>query len=256
MSTKEELKPLVYQEAAQQPDMGEVERLVTEFRADAMGYAQCRTAEARTALDTAKAALLDYVRGILAERDALIHDNERLMQIAAQAMSKCVPVSEVKDAAPELVKGGLYNWKHQKERLIYLGRSRSGNVFWHQFAKVETPAGVWCEVLDSDLHMFEKTPQPISTAEVPMPDSDYRLLTPDSTETVWNREQMQQYGDAREAAGYARGMVEADKICRLYNELLYQVETKHPGETRHETALVYIRMAEKYLRNQNAQEVK
>jgi len=60
----------------------------------------------------------------------------------------------------------------------------------------------------------------------------------------------------REAAGYARGMVEADKICRLYNELLYQVETKNPSETRHETALVYIRMAEKYLRNQNAQEVK
>jgi len=67
---------------------------------------------------------------------------------------------------------------------------------------------------------------------------------------------LQQYGDAREAAGYARGMVEADKICRLYNELLYQVETKNPSETRHETALVYIRMAEKYLRNQNAQEVK
>lgn len=51
-------------------------------------------------------------------------------------------------------------------------------------------------------------------------------------------------------------LVEAEETRRLYNELLYQVETKNPGETRHETALVYIRMAEKYLRNQNAQEVK
>ena len=51
-------------------------------------------------------------------------------------------------------------------------------------------------------------------------------------------------------------LVEAEETRRLYNELLYQVKTKNPGETRHETALVYIRMAEKYLRNQNAQEAK
>ncbi|RLC23193.1 MAG: hypothetical protein DRH56_07865 [Deltaproteobacteria bacterium] len=31
---------------------------------------------------------------------------------------------------------------------------------------------------------------------------------------------------------------------RLYNELLMAVETKHPGESRHQTALRYIRNAE------------
>ena len=34
-------------------------------------------------------------------------------------------------------------------------------------------------------------------------------------------------------------------ITKLYHELLYQVATKHPGETRHETALRYIRNAER-----------
>jgi len=71
------------------------------------------------------------------------------------------PVGEVQDAAPEMVKGGRYNWKYQKERLVYLGRNRSGNGFWHQFAKVEVPTVVWCEVVDADLHMIEKTPQPV-----------------------------------------------------------------------------------------------
>lgn len=34
-------------------------------------------------------------------------------------------------------------------------------------------------------------------------------------------------------------------VADKYNELLYAVATKHPGETRHETALRYIREAEK-----------
>ena len=71
------------------------------------------------------------------------------------------PVCDIKDAAPEMVKGGRYNWKDQKERLVYLGRNRSGNGFWHQFAKIEAPTVVWCEVVDADLHMIEKTPQPV-----------------------------------------------------------------------------------------------
>ena len=53
--------------------------------------------------------------------------------------------------------GGKYNWKSQPDRLIYLGRNWSGNGYWHQFAKVESPGVVWCEVLDSDLPMFEET---------------------------------------------------------------------------------------------------
>lgn len=53
--------------------------------------------------------------------------------------------------------GGKYNWKGQIERLIFLGKNWSGNGYWNQFAKIEKPNEVWCEVLDSDLHMIEET---------------------------------------------------------------------------------------------------
>ena len=36
----------------------------------------------------------------------------------------------------------------------------------------------------------------------------------------------------------------ASELCRLYQELLFAVAKKHPGETRHATALRYIRQAE------------
>ena len=49
------------------------------------------------------------------------------------------------------------NWKGQPERLIYLGHNWSGNGYWHQFAKIEDPTRVWCEILDSELHMLEET---------------------------------------------------------------------------------------------------
>jgi hypothetical protein len=54
-------------------------------------------------------------------------------------------------------RGGRYNWKHQPDRLIYLGRNWSGNGYWHQFQKIGDPRRVWCEVLDDDLHMLEET---------------------------------------------------------------------------------------------------
>jgi hypothetical protein len=50
-----------------------------------------------------------------------------------------------------------YNWINQPERLIFLGRNWSGNGYWNQFSKVESPTVIWCEVLDSDLHMLEET---------------------------------------------------------------------------------------------------
>lgn len=66
-------------------------------------------------------------------------------------------MSEV--AAPTLVPGGKYNWRGQPERLVYLGARRyAGDPRrWHQFAKVERPSIVWCEVLESDLTSFEVT---------------------------------------------------------------------------------------------------
>lgn len=35
-----------------------------------------------------------------------------------------------------------------------------------------------------------------------------------------------------------------ERLTKLYNELLYAVACKHPGETRHQTALRYIQQAE------------
>jgi hypothetical protein len=54
--------------------------------------------------------------------------------------------------------GGKYNWQHQKERLVYMGMCEPRNGRWHQFALVEKPDAVWCEVRDSDLAHFEETP--------------------------------------------------------------------------------------------------
>lgn len=53
--------------------------------------------------------------------------------------------------------GEKYNWKGQTERLIYIGRNWSGSGYWHQFEKLDEPGVVWCEVLDSDLHLLEET---------------------------------------------------------------------------------------------------
>jgi hypothetical protein len=55
-----------------------------------------------------------------------------------------------------LVIGGKYNWRYQKERLVYLGKEHS-NGWWHQFALVDSPSVVWCEVRESDLASFEET---------------------------------------------------------------------------------------------------
>jgi hypothetical protein len=76
--------------------------------------------------------------------------------------------------------GGRYNWKGQQERLIYMGYNFSGNGRWHQFAKVEDPKKVWCEVQPEDLSSFESTPpaQPAPTVQEPVPWSQ-------ALESVW-----------------------------------------------------------------------
>ena len=57
------------------------------------------------------------------------------------------------------LKGGLYNWKGQPERLVYMGTRRypGSQSTWHQFAKVEAPHMCWSEVLTSELAMLEET---------------------------------------------------------------------------------------------------
>lgn len=52
-----------------------------------------------------------------------------------------------------MIVGGKYNWIHQKERLIYIGKAGS----WNQFEKEDERGVVWCEVLDSDLNLLEET---------------------------------------------------------------------------------------------------
>ncbi len=65
---------------------------------------------------------------------------------------------EQSELTPETMKrGGRYNWKGQPDRLIYLGRNWSGNGYWHQFEKIGDERPVWCEVVDTDLHMLEET---------------------------------------------------------------------------------------------------
>ena len=44
--------------------------------------------------------------------------------------------------------------------------------------------------------------------------------------------------------GKAADAAELERLRELYNELIFAVATKHPGETRHETALRYITRAE------------
>ena len=52
--------------------------------------------------------------------------------------------------------------------------------------------------------------------------------------------------EAKNRAEDERDEAEAtiDRLTERYNELLFQVAYKHPGESRHETALRYIRQAE------------
>lgn len=52
-----------------------------------------------------------------------------------------------------IVVGGKYNWQYQPERLVYLGKVGS----WNQFALIQEPHKVWCEVIDVDLEHFELT---------------------------------------------------------------------------------------------------
>ena len=69
--------------------------------------------------------------------------------------------------------GGKYNWIGQPERLICLGRNWSGNGHWHQFAKVEEPDVVWCEVTDDQLSSFEET-KPVEDEETRLAVAHYR----------------------------------------------------------------------------------
>ena len=48
-------------------------------------------------------------------------------------------------------------------------------------------------------------------------------------------------------AEYANAESRAGETRRLYDELLYQVSMKYPGESRHRTALRYLKLAETHV---------
>jgi hypothetical protein len=52
-----------------------------------------------------------------------------------------------------LIIGRVYNWKYQKDYIIYLGKKG----FWHQFKKISDPRPVWCEILDEDIPKLEES---------------------------------------------------------------------------------------------------
>lgn len=65
--------------------------------------------------------------------------------------------------ALQLKVDGRYNWRYSADPpLSYMGARRypGDPRRWHQFERVAQPGIVWCEVLDSDLHLFEETAQP------------------------------------------------------------------------------------------------
>ena len=61
----------------------------------------------------------------------------------------------------EMKLGGRYNWKGQPERLVYVGFIRDHLTCpgWFQFAPVDNPNDIWCEVREADLGMLEETKQ-------------------------------------------------------------------------------------------------
>jgi hypothetical protein len=77
--------------------------------------------------------------------------------------------------------GGHYNWKNREERLVYVGMCEPRNGRWHQFRKVDEPGKIWCEVMASDLHMMEETPQ--EPGAMATDEEISRILSPEAIKT-------------------------------------------------------------------------
>lgn len=59
--------------------------------------------------------------------------------------------------ASDMILHEEYNFKHQQEKLKYVGYNFSGNGYWHQFELISEPNVIWSEMQDSDLQMIELT---------------------------------------------------------------------------------------------------
>lgn len=165
------------------PDMAEFNKLVREFEYAAGPYGHDLRCIA------ARIALLDYVRGTLAERDewqklrdpATLHAN--LLRGEPARLTREMLLHLLGDAAQEV-------------------------------NAAPQPVGEFCTDYhcpgDCGLngHGYQHAPQPVGAAEVPMPDIAGELF---DGKRVCDEADVRTYGDLREAAGYAAGVTSGAK---------------------------------------------
>jgi len=182
-----------------QPDMTEVERLLGEYAFRVECY--------RQDVDRARTALLDYVRGVIAERDQF-RDAAKMVTDERQLFESWI----VRECGPGETKRWLNTEAYENMRV---NDYRTG---W-----------VAC------LGLMSAAPQPVSAAEVPMPEPDCVTFsrTPEGFGVRVDAMRMDsaiRYGDAREAAGYARAVA----AVRDYAVMRWKAEVDlRPLENKH-----------------------
>ena len=197
-----------------QPDMGEVKNLVSaacNLMFDAGKLLGRRDAGADREVEdarSARTALLDYVRGVMAERDALIADNEPPKEAIGKLLADAMDTAAANGA----------NSISMPDEYVEVAAWLCG------IKPAPQPVGEIC----TDYHCpgdcglegagYQHTRQPVSAAEVTMPKPNYdgydlidRFLRNNLDDDDYDEYMsgLHQYGDTREDAGYARGKLEA-----------------------------------------------
>lgn len=168
-------------ESARAEYMKEAERLLSEYGdavSDAVVFAQDPAGYSMRMEEATRAAMLAHI-----QRGA-VPDGWRL-----------VP----KEPTPEMLAGGWGYWLN----VMAPGKQRdtAAKEYTAMLAAAPSP--------DQFRGAAKMVPAP---AEVPMPEPDTHCYDDDEQRDVWSRTyQMLTYGDAREAAGYARGLAEAGR---------------------------------------------
>jgi len=152
----------------------------------------------------------------MAERDALIPDLEEEDLLAAYYAGEESGYRRGRKEATQPVSATEVLMPPKCHPLHKLGQRLAELLDENQWAE--------CERLLLECWKHEQKP---SAAEVPMPQG-YAERPADYSGGIWIESQMRQYGDAREAAGYARGLAEAGKDAERYRWLrAYKI--KHNG---------------------------
>jgi hypothetical protein len=196
--------------AMREPNMAEVEWLVHELSHTAYrsGHAAASRAEPR-GIDTQRSALLDYVRGVIAERDALIAAHAGATKKMARDERQLFESWIVRECGPGETKRWLNTEVYEN---MHVNDYRTG---W-----------VAC------LGLMSAAPQPVSAAEVPMPEPDTHCYDDDVGRDVWSHspEQMRTYGEQCRAAGYAAGLAAGGKDAERYRAALIKLSCLGNGD--------------------------